>query len=615
MTDSHVIAVNDLEFDPLVLTEKYAEERAKRVRDDGIEQYQQLTGKFAPLAEDPYVEPGFTREPVHDEVDTVIVGGGFGGLLSAVEMRRAGVAKIRIIERGGDIGGTWYWNRYPGAACDVESYIYLPLLEEIGGIPKNKYARAPEIWEHTKKIARTFDLYRDALFQTKVTDAEWNAATEKWTIRTSRNDVITSRYFVTATGPLAHPKLPRVPGIETFQGHTFHTSRWDYDYTGGDNNGNLTGLAKKRVAIIGTGATAIQCVPHLGAGAKELFVVQRTPSSVHVRADRPTDVEWFQNQPKGWQRERMANFTTVFHGGHADEDLVHDAWTESFFDASDIATRGTVSPFQMSNFLKMENVRKRVDSIVKDHDTAEALKPWYNFFCKRPCFHDQYLDTFNRSNVHLVDTDGKGVERIDATGFWVAGKHYDVDCIIFSTGFEVGTGFAARNGFTVHGRGGVTLDEHWEKGFRSLHGIHVHGFPNYFYIGGLEQAGRTANFSHMISEQAAYLGYIIREGSDGATKTIEATETAEAAWVTEIIDLATKNSQASQNQAFQEECTPGYYNNEGAPSHVAIQNGAYGGGPMAYVGVLNKWRDEGHLAGLSITTPPAISTAGVPEGA
>ena len=604
MTDSNVIAADAPAFDPLKLKEKYAQERAKRIRDDGIQQYRQLTGKFAPLAEDPYVEPGFTREPLHDEVDVVVVGGGFGGLLSAAELRRAGVEKIRIIERGGDIGGTWYWNRYPGAACDIESYIYMPMLEEVGGIPKNKYARAPEIWEHTKKIARRFDLYRDALFQTKVTDAVWNDETEKWTICTSRNDVITTRYLVTSTGPLAHPKLPRVPGIETYEGHTFHTSRWDYDYTGGDNNGNLTGLADKRVAIIGTGATAIQCVPHLGAGAQKLFVVQRTPSSVHVRADRPTDVEWFENQPAGWQRERMANFTTVFHGGTVEQDLVHDSWTESFFDATDIAARGDLSPFQMSNFLKMEDARKRIETIVKDADTAESLKPWYNFFCKRPCFHDQYLDTFNRPNVHLVDTDGKGVDRIDATGLWVGGVHYDVDCMIFSTGFEVGTGFAARNGFAVRGRGGVTLDEHWADGFRSMHGIHVHGFPNYFYVGGLEQAGRTANFAHMISEQAAYLGYIFAEGSQDATQTIEATAEAEDAWVTEIVELVTKNVAAMQNQAFQEECTPGYYNNEGAPSRIAIQNGAYGGGPMAYLGVLNAWREEGHLEGLAITPAP-----------
>ncbi|MCS5734507.1 flavin-containing monooxygenase [Herbiconiux daphne] len=604
MTDSNVRAVEVADFDPLELKRKYAQERAKRIRDDGIAQYRQLTGPFAELADDPYVEPGFEREPLQDEVDVVVVGGGFGGLLSAAELRRAGVEKIRIIERGGDIGGTWYWNRYPGAACDIESYIYLPMLEEVGGMPKNKYARAPEIWEHTKKIARTFDLYRDALFQTKITDARWNDETEKRTIRTSRDDVITARYLVTSTGPLAHPKLPRIPGIESYEGHMFHTSRWDYGYTGGDNEGGLTGLADKRVAIIGTGATAIQCVPHLGAGAKELFVVQRTPSSVHVRADRPTDADWFRNQPKGWQRERMANFTTVFHGGRVEEDLVHDAWTESFFDATDIAAQGIVSPFQMSNFLKMEDVRARVDSIVDDPATAESLKPWYNFFCKRPCFHDQYLATFNRANVHLVDTDGQGVERIDETGLWVNGEHYEVDCIIFSTGFEVGTGFAAKNGFAVRGRGGVTLDEHWADGFRSLHGIHVNGFPNYFYVGGLEQAGRTANFAHMISEQAAYLGYVFEAGSGGATRTIEVTAEAEQAWVTEIVELVTKNSAAAQNQAFQQECTPGYYNNEGAPSRIAIQNGAYGGGPMAYVEVLNSWREEGGLAGLSITEAP-----------
>lgn len=590
-----------LEFDPKALHAKYLEERAKRVREEGKNQYIKLTGKFASLADDPNADPNFTRDPVEDEMDAVIIGGGYAGLLSGAELRRAGLERIRIIERGADLGGTWYWNRYPGAACDVESYIYLPLLEEIGGMPANKYAKAPEIWEHTKKIAKKFDLYRDALFQTVVTDLTWNDKTQRWTVRTSRGDVIQARYVITAIGPMTEPKLPGLPGIDTFKGHAFHTSRWDFAYTGGDNAGNLTKLADKKVAIIGTGATAIQCVPHLAQGSEHLYVIQRTPSSLHVRADRPTDPEWFESLPSGWQKERMANFTTAFHGGKVEIDLVDDEWTRSFFDAADEVAGGDVSAHQLANYRKMEYARARVDREVADPQTAEGLKAWYNFFCKRPCFHDEYLATFNRDNVTLIDTHGQGVDRIDETGLWVAGQHYDVDCIIFSTGFEVGTSFRSRAGFTVHGRNGESLDQHWADGFRSLHGIHVHGFPNFFHMGGLSQSALSANFAHLLSEQTAHLGYVFQQGSGHGKNTIEVTKEGEEAWVNRIVTLVTENSIGAQNQKFQEECTPGYYNNEGKPSQVAIQNGPYGLGPMAFFEELRQWRDEGHLAGLTIT--------------
>ena len=601
MTDSAETNLKALGFDPVALRNKYLEEREKRVAKEGSTRaYVKLRGKFEKLYADPYADPNFTRDPVKKEMDVAIIGGGYGGLLSAAELRRVGVENICIIERGGDIGGTWYWNRYPGAACDVESYIYLPLLEEIGDMPKQKYATAPEIWEHTKKIARKFDLYRDALFQTVATDVSWNEETEKWTILTNRGDEIVARYLVTSTGPMTEPKLPGIPGIETFKGHTFHTSRWDYAYTGGDSSGNLDKLGDKKVAIIGTGATAIQVVPHLARGAEHLYVVQRTPSSIHYRGDRPTDPEWFQSLEPGWQQERMVNFTTAFHGGKVDVDLVNDEWTQSFFDASDVDASGEFTAAQLANFRKMEFARARVDEIVKNPEVAEGLKPWYNFFCKRPCFHDDYLPTFNRDNVTLVDTNGKGMERVDETGFWVGDTHYDVDCIVFSTGFEVGTSHKSRAGFALRGRGGKTLDEHWADGFRSMHGIHIHGFPNYFYIGGLEQAGRTANFAHMLTNHAKHLGAIIKECSGNCTNTIEVTEEGEEAWVQHIIHIATENSIGSQNTKFQDECTPGYYNNEGQPRRVAVQNGAYGLGPIAYVEELKAWRETGKFEGLSI---------------
>ncbi|WOF22863.1 NAD(P)/FAD-dependent oxidoreductase [Microbacterium betulae] len=596
-------------FDPARLRARYRAERAKRIRADGNRQYQKLEGEFSDLDFDPYVEPGFSREPVADAVDAVIVGGGYGGLLVGAELRRAGLERIRIIERGGDIGGTWYWNRYPGAACDVESYIYLPLIEEVGGAPSHKYATAPEIWEHTKKIARRFDLYRDALFQTAVTEAVWDEKSETYTVRTDRDDVIRARYLITATGSLSKPKLPGIPGIASYRGHMIHSSRWDYEYTGGDQTGGLSGLADKRVAVIGTGATAVQLIPHLAEGAEHLFVFQRTPSSIHVRADRPTDPEWFEGLPKGWQKERVENFTKAFEGIPVEVDLVNDSWTQSFFDAADAAAHRDVAPHQLANYLKMEETRSRVDQVVKDPRVAEALKPWYDFFCKRPCFHDGYLEVFNRDNVTLVDTDGRGVDRIDETGLWVDGEHYEVDCIVFATGFEVGTSFRSRTGFDIRGRGGMTLDDHWKDGFRSLHGLAVHNFPNYFFINSLSQAAMTANFAHTLAEESAHIGYIIGAANRDSAKTIEVTAEAEEAWVQEIIDVVTNNTVGAQNLAFQEECTPGYYNNEGKPSLVAVQNGPYGLGATAYFGVLDSWRKAGTLPGLSLTPAPVTVEA------
>ena len=604
MTDSAESNLAKLGFDPVALRNKYLAEREKRMSKGGTRNYVKLRGQFQKLYEDPNADPDFVREPVKKEMDFAIIGGGYGGLLCGAELRRVGVEDICIIERGSDIGGTWYWNRYPGAACDVESYIYLPLLEEIGGMPTRKYASAADIWEHTKKIARKFDLYRDALLQTLATDVSWNEEKQRWIVLTNRGDEITARYLVTCTGSMAEPKLPNIPGIETFKGHTFHTSRWDYSYTGGDSSGGLTGLADKKVAVVGTGATAIQVVPHVAQSAEHLYVVQRTPSSIHLRDDRLTDPDWFKDLKPGWQQERMINFTTAFHGGKVEVDLVNDEWTQSFFDASDGDVGGDFSAHQIANFRKMEFARARVDQVVEKPEVAEALKPWYNFFCKRPCFHDEYLPTFNRDNVTLVDTDGKGMERVDETGFWVGDQHYAVDCIVFSTGFEVGTSHQSRTGFTIRGRNGITLDEHWSDGIRTMHGIHVHGFPNYFYIGGLEQTARTANFAHSLTNHSVHLAQMIKGCSNNCSTTIEVTPEGEEAWVQRIIHIATVNSIGSQNTSFQDECTPGYYNNEGQPRRIAVQNGAYGLGPIAYIQELREWRETGKYEGLSITPAP-----------
>ena len=367
-------ATEDLGFSPQALRAKYREERDKRLHAEGNEQYVEVTGDFSHYVDDPYIDTPLQREPLFDEVDVIVVGGGFGGLLTGARLTEAGIGRIRIIEKGGDFGGTWYWNRYPGAACDVESYVYLPLCEELNFVPKEKYTHAPEILAHSRAIGKKFSLYDYACFQTEVEGMRWSEEHQRWTVTTNRGDSMTAKYVCMANGPLNRPKLPGIKGIDGYRGHTFHTSRWDYGYTGGSPEGNLTGLADKRVGVIGTGATAIQCVPHLARSAKELYVFQRTPSSVDVRANRPTDPEWAASLEPGWQQARMNNFNTLVSGGIADEDLVNDGWTEIIRNlASMVNFRGQkLSPaeiaekMELADFQKMEQIRRRAEELVND---------------------------------------------------------------------------------------------------------------------------------------------------------------------------------------------------------------------------------------------------------
>ncbi|HSM65709.1 MAG TPA: NAD(P)/FAD-dependent oxidoreductase, partial [Ilumatobacteraceae bacterium] len=527
------------EIDREALRDRYRVERDKRLRPDGNEQYIEITGLFSHYVDDPYTEPA-PREPLTDEVTVAFIGGGFAGLLTGAKLKEAGVGDVRIIEKGGDFGGTWYWNRYPGAQCDTAAFVYLPLLEETGHMPSEKYTHAPEILEHSRRIGRHFDLYDDALFSTEVTGLDWDDDAHRWIIRTDRGDEMRAKFVAMGTGPLQRPKLPGIDGIETFRGHSFHTSRWDYDYTGGDPAGApLTGLADKRVGIIGTGATAVQCIPHLARAAKELYVFQRTPSSIDVRNNHPIDPDWFRTLEPGWQTKWLMNFTTLQTGGFADEDLVQDGWTDITKRIRDkvmasgkaFSREAFIEAYEDSDDEKMTEIRERVDALVKDRETAEALKPWYRQLCKRPCFHDEYLDAYNEPGTHLVDTDGKGVERIDETGIWANGEHYDLDCIIYASGFEVGTGLARTAGFDAVGRDGQLLSEYWADGMQSLHGIHVHGFPNLFIVGLTHAANLISNVPHNYVEAGETIAAVISHALDVGADEVEVTAEAEAAWV------------------------------------------------------------------------------------
>jgi cyclohexanone monooxygenase len=592
----------DLGFDPDELREKYRVERDKRLRRDGSEQYQEMTGDFTHYVDDPHVGEKIEREPLTDEMDVIVIGGGFGGLIAGARLKESGIERVRIIEKGGDFGGTWYWNRYPGAACDVESYIYLPLCEELGFVPKEKYTHAPEILEHSHNIGKKYDLYKDACFQTEVTGLEWDEQQSNWIVRTNRNDAMRARFVVMSNGPLNRPKLPGIKGISDFKAHTFHTSRWDYAYTGGGPEGGLDKLSDKRVGVIGTGATAVQCVPHLGAGAKELFVFQRTPSSIDVRDNRPTDPEWAAGLKPGWQKARMENFNTLTSGGIVEEDLIQDGWTEIIRNLISMANyRGKglqrseiAEMMELADFQKMEQVRARAQEIVNDPAVAESLKPYYRQFCKRPCFHDDYLPTFNRDNVHLIDTDGKGIDEITERGIVANGELVELDCIIFATGFEVGTDYTRRSGYDLVGRGGLKLSDKWADGMRSLHGLHTRGFPNLFIISNA-QAAFTTNFPHAMDEAAQHIGYIVNQCLSGNISTIEPSEEAEEAWVQEIISLA------RLSESFQASCTPGYYNNEGKPNPRSVQNASYGKGPNPFFKRMKAWREEGGMQGLELS--------------
>ena len=595
-------AVAGTAIDKDALRRKYAEERDKRLRPDGNEQYIRLTGRFAHYVVDPFT-PRVERAPKTDHVTFAFIGGGFAGLVAGARLKEAGVTDVRIIDKAGDFGGTWYWNRYPGAMCDTASFVYMPLLEETGHMPSEKYAHGPEILEHCQRIGKQYDLYDDALFHTEVTDLEWDEARSVWVVRTDRGDEFTAQFVGMGTGPLHVPKLPGIPGIESFAGHAFHTSRWDYDYTGGDPSGApMDKLRDKRVAVIGTGATAVQCVPELARACKELFVFQRTPSSVDVRANRATDPDWFATiATPGWQQHWLENFTANQAGGMATEDLVMDGWTDI---ARRVRTRILQLPpedmvpekmweaFEDSDFEKMEEIRRRVDEVVEDPETAQALKAWYRQLCKRPCFHDEYLQSFNIDGVHLVDTNGQGVERITETGVVANGTTYDVDCIIFASGFEVGTDYTQRTGYDITGRDGVRLSSYWSDGMRTMHGVYVHGFPNMFIVQPTQGANLISNVPHNLVEAGRTIAMVVSRALAEGCREVEVTREAEDAWIALLLS-------GPGMMIGSLDCTPGYYNNEGQdPGPKSKLLVGYPGGAMAYFRYLDEWRSSGRFEGL-----------------
>lgn len=595
---------------------RYSAEREKRLRTDGTHQYQSLHGVLNMDEDfDPW-SPVVPREPVKDHVDFLFLGGGFSGLTVCARLKQAGFSNMRILESGGDFGGVWHWNRYPGAMCDTAAMVYLPMLEETGAMPSAKYVRGPEIRAQALRIAKTFDLYPHALFHTHLDTMTWDEANARWVIKTRQGDEFTATHVAMGTGPLNRPHLPGVPGLKTFKGKALHTSRWDYEATGGSwEGGPLTGLNGKRVGVIGTGATAVQCIPELGKDSGELFVFQRTPSAVAVRGNHPIDKTWFDSLEKGWQQKWLRNFMTLMSTGIASVDYVHDGWTDSikrftarmFADATaagkpfnELGPADFRKAYENSDDEFMEAVRARCNEVVTDDpEAAEKLKAWYRQYCKRPCFHDEYLATFNRPNVHLVDTEGRGVEKIDEEGVWVNGTHYPLDVLVYATGFEFNSEYTFRAGLEVIGRDGQTLSDAWKDGMKTYQGMHINGFPNLFIIGVFQGAGLLSNVTSNYTDQGYTVAAILKEAEARGSKVVEVNATVQDDWVKLLLT-------ASQGIAGGPECTPGYYNSDGQAEgeKEKLNMGRYPAGSLAYFDYIADWRTNGKFEGLEFDGKP-----------
>lgn len=578
---------------------KYREERDRRLAADRTSSLD-LGGPFSRYRQDPY-SAWAPREPVIDEADVLVVGAGLGGLVSAARLREAGLHRIRLVDFAGDFGGVWYWNRYPGVRCDVESYIYMPLLEELGYLPREKYASGAEILDHARAVAKHYDLYRDALLHTTVTGMRWDDAAGDWRVQTDRGDDLRSQYVVLALGTLNEPRLPAIPGIERFAGPIFHSSRWDYAVTGGAENGELTGLTGQRVALVGTAASAVQCVPVLARWARRLYVVQRTPCTVMPRDNRPTEPGWSRELEPGWQLRRMENFSSILDGGGAEIDLVDDGWTQTFSDLlrgsrmADLDERERERELLLADAARMNEIRTRIDATVTDPDTAERLKPYYSYLCKRPCFHDDYLSAFNRPNVTLLDTEGHGIEEVREREIVIGGRSFSIDVLIFATGFQLGENSAlAKLNFPITGRDGQSLTSKWSGGIATLHGVAASGFPNLFFHPTLNsQSTGSSNWTHMIYLTSSHIAHVVDQVRQRGHRVFEVTPEAETDWVNTILAARVDNHE------FLEACTPGRVNNEGRPAERPPQNANYGPGLLGLIEVLDRFHRNGDLPGMT----------------
>ncbi|KAH3958725.1 hypothetical protein HBH70_205330 [Parastagonospora nodorum] len=627
------------------LKEKYAQERQKRINPKGIAQYIDIRSpEVQDLAQDPWVDYetlAKTDPPVRDgdAIKFLICGAGHNGILSAVRLIDAGFnpKDIVLVDIAGGYGGTWYWNRYPGLMCDVEGYCYLPLLEETGYVPKHKYSYGAEIRRNVELIASHYGL--QGLFSTKVDRQVWDETKGRWiidltqsfgSIRPPTKFTVNAQFVFMAGGVLAVPKVPKLPGFSDFRKdhHVFHTSRWDYTITGGSQERpDMTKLQGKTVAIIGTGATSVQAVPELAKWAKHLYVVQRTPSYCGERGQKETTAEdWAQVAVgSGWQARRRTNLNSYLNANPEPVDLVNDGWSRNQARAGLIGGNAwPVDPNTIDAHIQKlfeldgpiaEELRSRIDTVVKDQKVAEKLKPWYSGWCKRPTFNDNYLEAFNRDNVTLVDTDGKGVTSYTERGIVIGDREITVDILIFGTGFAPAHDLTPsdRMDAPIIGRNSRTIDDKWHSSdFGTLFGLAMHEYPNLFanYAG----YGASYNMTSVFDIAARWTAYIIAEASRQSEHperlVIEASKEGEDKWSHEVAVRAPWFAALAT-------CTPSYFTSEGdgivAPAspeeaYLKAKKALWGTGILDYERVANEYiaRTERKLEGFKRREEPSV---------
>lgn len=471
------------------------------------------------------------------DFDVVIVGAGFAGLCLLYKLRELGL-KVRVYDSAGDVGGTWYWNRFPGATTDVESVEYsYSFSEELQQEWKwsTRYAHQPEILRYARFVAEKFDLYKDIQFNTRVRSVVYDEAANQWRIQTDRGEQVSAQFCVMATGILSIPKKPDYKGIDSFRGAQYHTGRWPHEEVD---------FASQRVGIIGTGSTGIQCIPIIAQQASHLHVFQRTPNFSIPLRNGPMKPEYEQavkeNYGEWRRRQRNSNTGWIavdFKPGESDTrntlDVSHEEreqeyeyrWKSGglcFYNSfKDMFTNAEANR-QVADF-----VRRKIRETVHDPEVAELLIPKdYHFGTKRLCADTNYYETYNRDNVTLVDVKNSPIEEFTPDGLRVQGVEYKFDSIVFATGFDAVTG--AMKSIDIRGRNGCTLNEKWASGPLTYLGLMTSGFPNLFILGGPGSA--FSNYFVNIETNAEWIIKCIGEMKRRKYTRIEATAEAEKGW-------------------------------------------------------------------------------------
>jgi cyclohexanone monooxygenase len=482
-------------------------------------------------------------QAVPSEIDVVIVGAGFGGMYMLHRLRGLGLSAI-VFEAATDVGGTWYWNRYPGARCDVESmqysYSFSPELQQEWKWSE-VFASQPEILRYARHVADRLDLRRDIRFETRVEQASFDEAAQRWSVRTDHGDVVSARHCVMATGCLSTARVPDFPGIEAFKGKTYHTGYWPHEGV------DFTGL---RVAVIGTGSSAIQAIPVIARQAAQVTVFQRTPNYSIPSRNGPMTADYEQSWKSVYPTRRaeardtrngiLANPNDISAVAVPEAErlqVYEDRWKSG--GTTFMAAFNDLIFNKASNDTASEFVRGKIRSIVKDPAVADLLTPTsYPIGTKRICVDTDYFETFNRPNVSLVDVRNAPIETLTANGVRTGGKEYEVDAIVFATGFDAMTGTLTR--IDIRGRDGITLADKWAEGPKTYLGLMTAGFPNLFMITGPGSPSVLSNMIVSIEQHVDWVADCLKALGERRVDCIEATQEAEDAWVGHVNEVANK---------------------------------------------------------------------------